>query len=177
LANYRRNRVAGRCYFFTVNLCDRRSDVRVAEVAALREAVRATLARYPFHIDAWVVLPDHMHCIWTLPPDDRDFPIRWQMIKTMFSRAVARPQERRASLVAKRETGIWQRRYWEHTIRDDQDYAAHMDYVHFNPVKHRLAADPADWPHSSFARCVRLGLYSTDWATEGPELAAAGERL
>jgi putative transposase len=177
VANYRRNRVAGGCYFFTVNLCDRRSDVLVAEVAALRDAVRATLVRHPFHIDAWVVLPEHMHCIWTLPPDDRDFPIRWQMIKTTFSRATARPQARRASLVRKRETGIWQRRYWEHTIRDDQDYAAHMDYVHFNPVKHGLAAHPADWPHSSFARCVKLGLYPTDWAAKAPELAAAGERL
>ena len=115
--------------------------------------------------------------MWTLPPDDRDFPVRWQMIKTMFSRAVARPRARRASLVAKRETGMWQRRYWEHTIRDDQEYAAHMDYVHFNPVKHRLAAHAADWPHSSFARCVKLGLYPADWGAEGPGLAAAGERL
>jgi putative transposase len=177
VANYLRNRVDGGCYFFTVNLRDRRSDVLVAEVGTLRDAVRAALLRHPFHIDAWVVLPDHMHCMWTLPPGDHDFPVRWQMIKTMFSRSITRPQARRASLVRKRETGIWQRRYWEHTIRNDQDYAAHIDYVHFNPVKHRLTAHPAAWPFSSFARCVKLGMYPTDWAADVPGLAAAGERL
>ncbi len=99
------------------------------------------------------------------------------MIKAMFSRAVPRAEERRASLGRKREAGIWQRRYWEHTIRDDRDYAAHMDYIHFNPMKHGLAAHPADWPFSSFARCVALGLYPGDWTSEGPGLADTGERL
>ncbi len=176
MTNYRRNWVNGGCYFFTVNLNDRNSNILVAEVSTLREAVRATLARHPFHIDAWVVLPDHMHCIWTLPLNDRDFPIRWQMIKTTFSSAVARPKPRNASLTRKRETGLWQRRYWEHTIRNDKDYAAHMDYVHFNPVKHKLAAHPADWPFSSFARCVKRGIYPTNWAAEASDLPTAGER-
>ena len=177
MPHYRRNRVDGGSYFFTVNLHDRRSGLLVAEIGVLRNAVRAARARYPFHIDAWVVLPDHMHCLWTLPPGDHDFPVRWQTIKAMFSRSVPRAEDRRASLVRKREAGIWQRRYWEHTIRDDQDYAVHMDYIHFNPVKHRLAAHPADWPFSSFTKCVTLGMYPIDWAIEGAELADAGERL
>ncbi len=177
MPNYRRNRVDGGSYFLTVNLCDRRSDLLVAEIGALRNAVRAVRARHPFHIDAWVVLPDHMHCLWTLPPGDHDFPLRWQTIKALFSRSVPQPEDRCASLVRKREAGIWQRRYWEHTIRDDQDYAVHMDYIHFNPVKHRLAAHPADWPFSSFTKCVALGMYPIDWAPEGAEPADAGKRL
>ena len=118
-----------------------------------------------------------MHCLWTLPNGDMDFPVRWQMIKAMFSRAVPRAEERRASLVRKRECGIWQRRYWEHTIRDDQDDAAHVDDIHFNPVKHGLAAQPADWPFSSFARCVTLGMDPSDWASDRPGLISTGEPL
>ena len=176
MPNYRVNRVEGGCYFFTVNLRDRRSDLLVTEIGALRRAVRAARARHPFHIDAWVVLPVQMHCLWTLPPDDFDFPVRWRTIKALVSRAVPPAGDRPASLVRKRESGIWQRRYWEHTIRDDQDYAAHMDYIHCNPVKHGLAARPADWPFSSFAKCAALGLYPANWA-RGPELADTGERL
>ena len=162
---------------FTINLRDRRSDLLVAEIDALRSAVRAARARHPFDIDAWVVLPDHMHCLWTLPPDDFDFPVRWRTIKALFSRSVPSAEDRRASLVRKREAGVWQRRHWEHTIRDDRDYAVHMDYIHFNPVKHGLAARPADWPFPSVARCVARGLYPIDRATEGPGLADAGERV
>ncbi len=174
MANYRRNRAAGGSHFFMVNLRDRRADLLVIEIEARRGAVRAARARHPFHSDAWVVLPDHLHCLWTLPPDDCDFPIRWQMIKALFSRCVAPAEDRRASLVRKRESGIWQRRYWEHTIRDEQDDAAH---IHFDPVKHGLAAHAADWPYSSFARCVRLGMYPVDWAIKGFGVVEAGERL
>ena len=176
MPDYRRNRVAEGSYFFTVNLRDRRSDLLVAEIGVLRGAVRETLLARPFHIDAWVVLPDHMHCLWTLPPGDADFPLRWQMIKARFSRRVTHPEDRPASLLRRREAGIWQRRYWEHTIRDDADYAAHMDYIHFNPVKHGLAAHPAAWPFSSFRRCVARGLYPADWAGTEVELPEAGER-
>ena len=157
MPDYVRHRVDGGTYFFTVNLMDRRSDLLVSEIAALRSAVRATRLRHPFHIDAWVVLPDHMHCLWTLPPDDHDFPARWQMIKALFSRSVPPVVARRASLVRKREAGVWQRRYWEHMIRDARDYGAHMDFIHFNPVKHGLVARAADWPFSRFARCVARG--------------------
>ena len=177
MPNYRRNRVAGGTYFFTVTLRDRSSDLLVAQIAALRAAVRATRARYPFHIDAWVVLPDHMHCLWTLPQDDHDFPARWQMIKALFSRTVPHAEPRSASLVRKREAGIWQRRYWEHTIRDEQDYAAHMDYIHINPVRHGLAAHPAAGMFSSFARCVALGMYPGNWAGGGEDVTEVGERV
>src|SRR5579875_3195635 len=176
MPEYRRNRVEGGTYFFTVNLCNRRSDLLVTRIDELRAAVRETRTLRPFHIDAWVVLPDHMHCLWTLPVGDTDFPLRWRMIKARFSRSVPAEEERRASHVRKREAGLWQRRYWEHTIRDDRDYAAHMDYVHFNPVKHGLAAHPADWPFSSFGRCVALGVYPADWMGDGSALRDAGER-
>jgi putative transposase len=177
MPNYRRNWVEGGCFFFTVNLLDRRSDLLVAEIGALRSAVRAALVRYPFHVDAWVVLPDHMHCMWTLPAGDLDFPVRWRAIKAGFSRSVGRAGERRASLVRKRESGVWQRRYWEHTIRGERDFEAHMDYIHFNPVRHGLVAHPADWPFSSFVTCVKLGMYPSDWGRAGGELAEGGERL
>lgn len=177
MPDYRRNRVEGGTYFFTVNLLDRKSDALVANIEILRDAVRSARARYPFYIDGWVVLPEHMRCIWTLPQGDGDFPVRWQMIKVLFSRGVGHSEHRRPSLVHKREAGIWQRRYWEHTIRDDRDYAAHMDYVHFNPVKHGLADEPCGWAYSSFGRCVRLGVYPFDWAIEGEELPGAGERI
>ena len=176
MPSYRRHRVAGGRCFFTVNLRDRRSDLPVAEIDAPRSAVRAARARHPFHIDAWVVLPDHRHCLWTLPPGDFDFPVRWRTIKALFSRSVPPAEARRASLVRKREAGVWQRRYWEQTIRDDQDDAAHMDYIHFNPVKHGHARHPADRPFSSFARCVARGLYPIEWASDGAGLADTGER-
>lgn len=168
--------MAGGSYFFTVNLHDRRSDLLVAEIDALRRAVRAARARHPFVIDAWVVLPDHMHCLWTPPPDDDDFPVRWRTIKVLFPRSVPPADDRRASLLRKREAGVWERRYWEHAIRDERDYALHMDYIHFSPVKHGLAARPSDWPYSTFAQCVARGLSPIDWATEGPGLADVGER-
>jgi len=176
MPNYRRNLIPGGCYFFTVNLLDRRSNLLVAQIDALREAVRETRRSKPFHIDAFVVLPDHLHCLWTLPPGDADFPARWRTIKALFSRQVAQPQDRRPSLERKREAGVWQRRYWEHTIRDEIDYAAHMDYIHFNPVKHGLVEHPAAWPHSSFSRCVERGLYPKDWVLAPVPLAEAGER-
>ena len=176
MPDYRRNRVAGGCYFFTVALHDRRSDLLVTEIDALRDAVRETRRSRPFRIDAWVVLPDHLHCLWTLPQGDADFPNRWRMIKALFSRSVAHPNHRRASLVRKREAGVWQRRYWEHTIRDDADFATHMDYIHFNPVKHGVAEHPAAWPFSSFRRCVAQGMYPEDWAVADVGLLNTGER-
>jgi putative transposase len=139
-----------------VNLLDRRSNLLVARIDTLRDAVRQVRARAPFHIDAWVVLPDHMHCLWTLPQGDADFPGRWRAIKTACAKSLPIGEPRSPVMTSRGERGIWQRRYWEHTIRDDRDFAAHMDYTHFNPVKHALVAHPADWPHSSFHRCVNL---------------------
>jgi putative transposase len=175
MSEYRRNRIPGGTYFFTVVLLDRRSDLLTSQVDVLREAVKQTRKRRPFHIDAWVVLPDHLHCIWTLPSGDDDFSGRWYDIKMSFSKAIPRTENRSASSVRRGERGIWQRRFWEHTIRDDRDYAAHMDYVHFNPVKHAYAAQPAEWPYSSFRRCVAAGIYPANWAENKGDLPSVRE--
>jgi putative transposase len=172
MPNYRRNRVDGGTYFFTLALADRRSDLLVREVAALRAAVSRTRTLYPFSIDAWVVLPEHLHAVWTLPNGDADYATRWTLIKRGFSARIAKGESRSASRIAKGERGIWQRRFWEHTVRDDADFARHIDYVHFNPVKHGLAANAMDWPFSSFRRAVARGYYPANW--RGGE-AAAGE--
>ena len=128
MPDYRRHRVPGGTYFFTINLLERRSDLLMRHIDALRAAVRRTRDERPFHIDAWVVLPDHMHCVITLPPGDVDYSNRIKAIKIRFVRAVA-PRERRSAVrIAKRERGIWQRRFWEHTLRDEADYARHIDY-------------------------------------------------
>jgi len=176
MTDYRRNRVPGGTFFFTVNLQDRRSRLLIDHIDSLRAAVRAIKTKAPFHIDAWVVLPDHLHSIWTLPEDDVNYSYRWQAIKMNFSRNIPAGEFRSASRTARRERGIWQRRFWEHTIRDDNDYAAHMDYVHFNPVKHGLVNRAADWPYSSFHHAVAKGLYPSEWAATEPELKDAGER-
>jgi putative transposase len=174
--DYRRNRVPGATYFFTVNLEDRNSRLLVDEIATLRDVVRPVRTASPFHIDAWVVLPEHMHCIWTLPAGDDDFPKRWRAIKTLFSKRVAATEPRSANAPMRGERGIWQRRYWEHTIRDDRDFAAHMDYVHFNPVKHGYVTAPALWHFSSFRRCVAHGIYAADWVGGDVTLPGDGER-
>ncbi len=175
MPNYRRLRVPGGTYFFTVNLLDRRSDLLTAHIGELRKAVRLVRAVQPFHIDAWVVLPEHMHCLWTLPEGDVDFSKRWQAIKIAFAKSLPRTEPRSATMLHRRERGIWQRRYWEHAIRDDRDYGTHMDYIHFNPIKHGLAKTPGDWPFSTFGRCLASGFYHADWLPEDIDLAEAGE--
>jgi putative transposase len=176
MPDYRRNRVPGGTYFFTVALRDRASDLLTTRIDALRVAVRDARARAPFHIDAWVMLPEHLHCIWTLPPGDHDYSGRWREIKTAFSITIPPEEPRSAARRRKGERGIWQRRFWEHTIRDERDYAAHLDYVHFNPVRHGLVTHATDWPYSSFRRCVALGLYPADWSAASTGPAEAGER-
>ena len=142
----------------------------------LRGAVRQTRLRAPFTIDAWVVLPDHMRCVWTLPEGDADFAGRWRAMKTAFSKALPGTGVPSETMARRGERGIWQLRYWEHTIRDARDYTSHMDYTHFNPVKHGYVSHPADWPYSSFRRCVAAGLYSPGWVGSAGELMEAGER-
>ena len=123
-----------------------------------------------------VVLPDHTHAVWTLPPEDSDCSTRWKAIKIAFAKTLPKTERRSAVRPAKGERGIWQRRFWEHTIRDERDYAAHADYVHINPVKHGLVKRVVDWPHSSFHRLVRQGIYEARWAgQEVPDLLC-GER-
>jgi REP-associated tyrosine transposase len=174
---YRRNFIPGGCFFFTVNLADRRLRLLTEHVDALRSAFREARQRHPFTIDAVVVLPDHLHAVWTLPEGDRDFATRWRLIKSTFSRNFAVGEPISASRVAKGERGIWQRRYWEHTIRDENDLARHIDYVHINPMKHGLVERVGDWPYSSFYRMVKLGIYPEDWAGDAAELGGDfGER-
>jgi putative transposase len=164
--DYRRNRVPGGTYFFTANLFDRRSDLLVTQIDAWREAVRQVRARAPFHIDAWVVLPDHMHCLWTPASAGAGYCRKGTSISLAvgarsrkgFRKSVRIAEPRSPVMIRRGERGIWQRRYWEHTIRDDHYFAAHMDYTHFNPVKHGLVEQPAKWPHSSFRPCVAGGL-------------------
>ncbi len=177
MSNYRRNFVEGGSFFFTVNLADRRSGLLVDRIDLVRHAFRYTKSRRPFTINAIVVLPDHLHAIWTLPPGDADYATRWRLIKTGFSRGVERLEERSESRRLKRERGIWQRRYWEHTLRDEEDFGRHCDYIHFNLVKHGHVESAIDWPYSSFRRFVRRGLYSADWGgVIGLEETAFGER-
>jgi putative transposase len=132
----------------------------------LRHAFRVAHAARPYIIDAIVILPDHLHCLWTLPLGDADFSMRWAHIKQAFARRIPWGEYRRASRIAKRERGLWQRRYWEHVIADDDDMKHHFNYIHYNPVKHGHVAKVADWPHSSFHRYVRMGVYPSDWAGE-----------
>jgi putative transposase len=164
MPEYRRHRVPGGTYFFTLALANRRSDLLVREIASLRAAVVRTRLLYPFQVDAWVVLPEHMHAVWTLPDGDAGYSLRWTLIKRWFSAAIAAGETRSVSRAAKGERGIWQRRFWEHWVRDPNDFARHVDYVHFNPVKHGLVARAVDWPYSSFRQAVRRGHYPADWA-------------
>jgi len=164
MSNYRRNRIPGGTYFFTANLYDRKSDLLVKHIDKLRTAVRKTKQSQPFYIDGWVVLPDHLHCIWTLPEHDGDYSSRWQAIKKGFSKSIPEAECRSEVQIKRNERGIWQRRFWEHTITDDHDYAAHMDYIHYNPVKHGWAKAVRDWPYSTFHRMVEKGVYPLDWA-------------
>ena len=167
MPNYVRPKVKGATVFFTVALVDRNSDLLIREVERLRQSVRATWHERPFKVDAWVVLPDHLHCVWTLPEGDRDFAIRWGAIKSRFTRSLRRvgfhptdpasavgwnPTLRSASKVSKGDAGLWQRRFWEHHIRGDEDYHAHVNYCWINPVKHGLVERPEDWLYSSFHR-------------------------
>ena len=176
MPNYRRNCAPGGTYFFTVNLVDRRRPLLVEHIDDLRQSVRRVRALMPFHIDAWVVLPEHMHALWTLPEGDADYARRWQAIKMAFSKRVTTGEMLSASRLRRDERGIWQRRFWEHTIRDERDYATHRDYIHFNPVKHGLATDVAAWPFSSFHRSVAAGMYPPGWAVSEDWDGDWGER-
>ncbi len=163
MTNYRRARIAGATYFFTVNLTERSQTLLLDYIALLRIAFRDVRIKHPFEIDANVVLPDHLHAIWTLAPDDSDFALRWRLIKTIFSRGLPRDERRSTSRQSKHERGFWQRRYWEHLIRDEADFSRHVDYIHMNPVKHELVKRVADWPHSSFHRYVKAAVLPVDW--------------
>ncbi len=163
MSRYRRAHIEGGTFFFTVTLAGRSSDLLLRNIDQLRQAYRSAQDLYPFKTVAICVLPDHLHAIWNLPANDANFAVRWSLVKSRFSRALRVDAQRTASKIAKREKGIWQRRYWEHAIRDDGDLARHVDYIHFNPVKHGYVSRVGDWPHSSFARYVARGLLPADW--------------
>jgi putative transposase len=136
MPNYRRAFVSGGCWFFTINLLDRRSTLLTNQIEALREAVRRTRERYPFHINAFVVLPDHIHAIWTLPNDDSDFSLRWRLLKIQFSKSIPKIELLSDVRRARGERGIWQRRFWEYLVRGEKDYRRYVEYCYINPVKH-----------------------------------------
>jgi putative transposase len=157
---YRRNRIAGATCFFTITLHDRHSTALTDQIVALGSAMRTCRSRHPFSLTAIVVLPDHIHCVWSLPEGDSDYSIRWGLIKASFTRVTRLGRTK----MAKGERGLWQRRFWEHTIRDDLDLQRHVDYIHFNPVKHGYVRQVRDWPYSSFHRYVRQRLLPLHWA-------------
>jgi putative transposase len=163
VVNYRRNLLPGATYFFTATLRDRRADFLVRHVHLLRGVFRSVRRAQPFEIDAIVVLPEHLHAIWTLPPGDSNYAHRWRLIKARFARGLAETGAP-VSRNSKGEYDVWQRRFWEHTIRDARDFQAHVNYIHYNPVKHGFVERVRDWPYSSFHRFVCMGWESADWA-------------
>ena len=177
MMRYRRARAEGAAYFFTVALADRHSDLLTERIELLRAAVSRVKRHHPFHIVAMVVLPDHLHAIWRLPEGDDRYPLRWSLIKSTFSRAIPRAEPVRASRESKRERGLWQRRYWEHLIRDEYDMQTHLDYIHYNPVKHGLVEKPGDWPYSSIHRYIRMGWLPAGWGADRIPEVRFGERL
>jgi putative transposase len=173
MPQYIRAKFKGSVFFFTVVLAERPSNLLIEEINRLRKSYRTVQGSLPFETVAVCVLPDHIHCIWALPEDDADFSTRWSLIKRGFSRGLDPGKSRSASKVAKREKGIWQRRYWEHAIRDDADLERHVDYIHFNPVKHGHVTRVTDWPHSSFHRYVEGGLLAAGWGGDMKDIRGA----
>ncbi|HJU07260.1 MAG TPA: transposase [Rhodanobacteraceae bacterium] len=163
MPRYVRSFVPGGTFFFTVVLLDRRQRLLVDRIDSLREAFASVRTKRPFTIEAAVILPDHLHCMWTLPANDADFSSRWHAIKAAFSRAIPKGERLSPRRLAKGERGVWQRRFWEHTIRDEGDFERHADYIHYNPVKHGYTRRAADWPYSTFHRHARSGVYAPDW--------------
>ena len=164
MTNYRRNFIEGGSYFFTLSLADRNTRLLIDNVELLRQSFRQTKKDLPFNLDSIVVLPEHLHCIWTLPDGDSDFSTRWKKIKARFSSGLPKTEKRTESRIKKGERGIWQRRFWEHTLRDEEDFIRHVEYIHYNPVKHGYVSRVKEWSHSSFHRYVRDGSYPLEWA-------------
>ena len=167
MPNYRRSHAKGGTYFFTV-VTYHRSPVfnRPEYINYLRGSIIEVRRKLPFNIDAWVLLPDHMHCIWTLPDQDRDYSRRWGLLKSGFSKRVkdlVSLEKISASRIKHHEASVWQRRFWEHQIRNEEDFNNHIDYIHYNPVKHGLVKRVQDWPYSTFHRYVKAGIYPADW--------------
>lgn len=168
MTNYRRAYHPGGTFFFTVVTYRRRKILTLPESRKfLRQAIQETQKKYPFQIDAWVLLEDHLHCIWKLPDSKTDFSIRWRLIKQRFTQKAKsllhKNEWMNPAKTKRRESTIWQRRFWEHQITDDEDYLRHVDYLHYNPVKHGLVKDVKAWPYSTFHKFVKMGIYPENW--------------
>ncbi len=180
MSDYRRYFVPGGTYFFTV-VTERRAQLFGRESARrlLGNVMRQCFLRYPVDVVAIVLLPEHLHTLWTLPPGDDRYSLRWRWIKREFTRgwlALGGPEQQCSELRGgEQRRGVWQRRFWEHAIRDEADMESHFDYIHYNPVKHGLVRRPYDWPWSSFRRWVRVGHYSADWAAGANTFALPGD--
>ena len=181
MSRYRRSNVGGATYFFTVNTYLRQPILTHPEVrATLREAIEHVRVYLPFTIDAWVLMPDHLHAIWTLPQNDAAYGKRWGMIKAHVSgrceHLLERDEVRRSSRITRREADFWQRRIWEHQIRDGRDFERCVDYIHYNPVKHKLVERAGEWPYSTFHRFVSRGVYPKNWSADpGMDSGNGGE--
>ena len=174
---YRRAAAAGGTYFFTVNLAVRSADTLVRHIADLREVMNKVKTAHPFSVVARVVLPEHLHATWRLPTGETDYPMRWSLLKAGCSRRLEKGERLRPSRVAKRERGVWQRRYWEHQIRDETDLERHVDYNHYNPVKHGRVTRAVDWPHSTLHGYITRGMVTRDWGGHvGDGWSGYGER-
>lgn len=161
MSDYRRLYISRGCYFFTLATHQRTPVFNDHSLPHLKAALLSATMRMPFRIPAIVVLPDHLHCLWSLPTGDADFSRRWQFIKASFTRRLKRIDKKICM-------PIWQNRYWEHWIRDEADFQRHLDYIHYNPVKHGYVINPGDWPWSSFRSHVGRGLYVPDWGSAEP---------
>lgn len=168
MTKYRRTYVPGASWFFTVNLAQRKENqLLMTHLDELRRAFQYIKGRYPFRLDAVVILPDHLHCTRTLPLGDSDYSTRWNLLKGRFSRAIETGERISKSRKKRRERGVWQRRFWEHLITSQEDFNRHVDYIHWNPVKHGWVKQVSDWPHSSFHGYAASGLCSSNWGCDG----------
>ena len=170
MSHFRRAAIEGGLFLFTIALADRSSDMLVRHIDRLRRFYVMIQQHHPFETIAICVLPDHLHALWRLPSGDADFPRRWSLIKSGFSRGLPGDAPRSRSKIARRERGLWRRRYWEHAVRNDADLARHVDYIHFNPVKHGLVRRVCDWPYSSFEHYVARGDLPRDWGGDLGEI-------
>ena len=179
MRRYIRASTPGATYFFTLTLEDRGARLLVDHIAQLRACMTQVKERHPFDIDAIVVLPEHIHALWTLPADDADFGTRWMLIKQSFTRRLQETGALEAATSSARgrkgERSLWQRRFWEHQIRDEDDFARHIDYIHFNPVKHGWVMRARDWPYSSLHRFIRQGKLPADWGISAAIQGQFGE--
>ena len=163
---YSRTLISGATYFFTVNLDNRKNTLLVDHIDKLKLSFKKVKENHPFDIEGIVILPDHLHMLMTLPPNDSNYSQRWGLIKSGFSYQLPLNEELSLSRQSKRERGIWQRRFWEHLIRNELDYERHLNYIHYNPVKHKYVKKASDWRFSSIHSYITKGVLTTDWATD-----------